>query len=815
MKKHALLVGINSYHTLNQLLFARQDAEDFSKLLISDYDFKPEEITLLTCEAQGTMKAHSQYIELALTDVVKKKDLELLIFGFWGHAFSSNPGQLYLCGLETIEEELIRTAVNLDVVRGKLAQVGAKNTWLILDCCRNSARGRGAASEDLNTKTKEQIYNLARDIQTVSKCRTRGIETIPTVIVMNSCTEGQQAYEWKERGHGVFTAYLLEEMQNGENSVVRIASKISNKVAITAFNLFRKEQTPFISFKGAADIEITRTKTANLEDVKTKRPEGDEIIAELEQQKLRNSQSQGENKDKTIDRTQSQRKREENILGVSKKKRMVVGITYFLSILSSLVALIVGLVGDLSSSLLVSGIIALISLLFVIGYLAHLKMKVVHILLWVIIMAINLLAQIQPPNSLMLKVPPISASIEQKWKTNLVESTLLRQKHDWKAALEVIDDIREKNQEILTINSSEIGNLLDTELQNIYRDMADFTIESMDNFIAQEKHKEAYTIGLSSFTKLKERSDALATDAMASLSTKLISIMESPWFQSEVETEIKEIIGQGDFSKARDELGVLSADAVVLGVNSSITYMHWLKVVSDKIIEPAYFNSLIIPIKDKIERGQYLEVLKLAESLRLSIENQEIEIDAKYAKQVEELIIHEILRPFSDALIAEMQRLVDEGRYTEALNEIPNSIKTSYLPSEEFYQIEEERHYKRLTEFKRTVIMPNYNAQRKVWIENSILYLWDNENRKEIELTNTIDSIETFLFAPGEKKVAILVGKRCYIVNSDGTNFADSGYTSVEKILGWKNPNELQFRISSGFLHYNVDFRINEFNMKQ
>ena len=47
MKRKALLIGINDYHLLGELKYARQDAESFAEALKTHYDFADLDITLM------------------------------------------------------------------------------------------------------------------------------------------------------------------------------------------------------------------------------------------------------------------------------------------------------------------------------------------------------------------------------------------------------------------------------------------------------------------------------------------------------------------------------------------------------------------------------------------------------------------------------------------------------------------------------------------------------------------------------------------------------------------------------------------------
>ena len=93
MKRRALLIGIDSYHMLGDLKYARRDAEAFASALQERCGFDPSYVTLMTCQAEGGLNAHSRYIEHALDELQKERNLDLLIVGFWGHGFAPQPGR--------------------------------------------------------------------------------------------------------------------------------------------------------------------------------------------------------------------------------------------------------------------------------------------------------------------------------------------------------------------------------------------------------------------------------------------------------------------------------------------------------------------------------------------------------------------------------------------------------------------------------------------------------------------------------------------------------------------------------------------------
>ncbi len=125
----------------------------------------------------------------------------------------------------------------------------------------NKPTGRSVEAETLSRGEEAELSSLARDIQTARRNESK--LTIPTVAVLNSCREGQLAYEWEQREHRIFTAHLLDKMCSEASSVAQLASSIFDPVTQTAMNLHRQEQTPFVVIEGKGDITLTGVETVN------------------------------------------------------------------------------------------------------------------------------------------------------------------------------------------------------------------------------------------------------------------------------------------------------------------------------------------------------------------------------------------------------------------------------------------------------------------------------------------------------------------------------------------------------------------------
>ena len=207
----------------------------------------------MSCTARGGLRAQGRYIEEMLSGLTDMDPLDLLVFGFWGHGFSSDDGSLYLCGYDARENSLERTAVSLSLVQAKLAQVGARDTLLILDCCQARSAGRGPAST-LSKNSAIELENVARLVRTKQGEEATRASQVRSVAMITSCKAGESAYEWHERQHGVFTAHLIDGLTRGIGRASALADYLSDQVPKTANSLYRQPQTPWYLSEGRGDI---------------------------------------------------------------------------------------------------------------------------------------------------------------------------------------------------------------------------------------------------------------------------------------------------------------------------------------------------------------------------------------------------------------------------------------------------------------------------------------------------------------------------------------------------------------------------------
>ncbi len=253
MKKLAILFGLDYYPILGSLRYARADAESFAKSLKELYGFNDSEILLTISDAKSKSTVTRQDIEGKLNELLDSDEqITLLVVGYWGHSFLSD-GVRFLCSSKTNRKNLKKTGIDFNVFLGKVAQIGAATTVLVLDCCQNDP-ARGSSEETMFSEGDSAgLANAARDV-VASRQKKGWLDVKPTLAVLNSCSPGERAYEWEVEGHGVFTKFLLDAMKE-RGTVGDWADYIDDHIA-DASDITNGEQHPFYKLEGRGQARL-------------------------------------------------------------------------------------------------------------------------------------------------------------------------------------------------------------------------------------------------------------------------------------------------------------------------------------------------------------------------------------------------------------------------------------------------------------------------------------------------------------------------------------------------------------------------------
>lgn len=265
--KYALLVGIDDYESedISDLNFAVADVKSFGDALVRNLRFSRDNVKVMTSDlGRGPLYPTDNNL-LRQLDILSNniKPEDTFIFYFSGHGFQRPEAHF----LATVNADpfnittLKKSAISIADLKEAMARIQARQVVFVLDACRNDpAKGRGDAANKMSLK-------FAKDLQEIAGDTGAGQAGSATLL---ACSQGQRAWEWPEKRHGVFTYYLLEGIKgaaaerNGELTAVGLCTYVQEQVGqwSRAHRAQAEWQTPDFQMAGAARMVLGKVSAA-------------------------------------------------------------------------------------------------------------------------------------------------------------------------------------------------------------------------------------------------------------------------------------------------------------------------------------------------------------------------------------------------------------------------------------------------------------------------------------------------------------------------------------------------------------------------
>ena len=226
----AVIIGVEKYQDLPAAEYAAKDAR-----LVKDYlrslGLKERNVELLLNE-RGTLSSIKKTLESWLPNRIKKNSRVLVYYSGHG-APDASSGDAYLVPYDGDPNYLSDTGYPLKRLYEKLGRLAAKEVIVLLDSCFSGAGGRSVLAKG------------ARPLVMTAETPVVGAN-----MVILSAAEGSQiSTSSTDKGHGLFTYYVLKALQDGKKSISDIYEFIRPQVEDDAKAL-NVRQTPQIVPKG-------------------------------------------------------------------------------------------------------------------------------------------------------------------------------------------------------------------------------------------------------------------------------------------------------------------------------------------------------------------------------------------------------------------------------------------------------------------------------------------------------------------------------------------------------------------------------------
>jgi len=236
-EKYTLLVGINDYpNDISPLRYCVADVVAFRDALINVAGFEKDNVYLMTDQMEGQMQPTNINIVKRLGILAQQvKPEDTLVFYFSGHGIVNDSSSFLLAANSdtATQDTLEMSGVPLDRVSKILSSVKAQQ--LLTDDFSKGFKIRRSSSGNGQPSVSATLY---------------------------ACNVGERAYEWSEKGHGVFSYYLLEGLNGqaannqGQVTVTGLAEYTQRKVVDWAETYRNKKQTPWLSLQGGAKLVL-------------------------------------------------------------------------------------------------------------------------------------------------------------------------------------------------------------------------------------------------------------------------------------------------------------------------------------------------------------------------------------------------------------------------------------------------------------------------------------------------------------------------------------------------------------------------------
>ncbi len=227
---YALIIGNENYRFVPNVPYAIHDARVFSEYCKKSLGIPVENIHV--CE-----DATKQLIledELQWLEGIKDKDYKRLIVYYAGHGVpdtkDSNKAYLLPTDVRGTKPE---NGISLDEFYGKLGEMAFRRTTVFLDACFSGIN-----------RDNESVNEGMRGVEIVAE---EGEISEGNMVVFSAAQGNETAQGYQEQGHGLFTYYLLKELQENGGSVYfgNLADRLKTNVSQRAMQLkLRKPQTP-------------------------------------------------------------------------------------------------------------------------------------------------------------------------------------------------------------------------------------------------------------------------------------------------------------------------------------------------------------------------------------------------------------------------------------------------------------------------------------------------------------------------------------------------------------------------------------------
>lgn len=234
-KSYAIVIGIERYRQkLPGADFATHDAQTVTDYLTKVLGY-PEENVITLLNDRALKSDFEKYFEKWLVNNVEKESTVFVYYSGHG-APDPRTGSAYLVPYDGDPSFIDQTGYSLKRMYEALGRLQTREIIVVLDSCFSGAGGKSVIAKG----ARPLVMNLEQDIK-LSK----------NMTVMSASSGDQISSTYDEKGHGLFTYFMLKGIKNedfvkqdGSLDINELHSYIKPQVERIARKQYNNEQTP-------------------------------------------------------------------------------------------------------------------------------------------------------------------------------------------------------------------------------------------------------------------------------------------------------------------------------------------------------------------------------------------------------------------------------------------------------------------------------------------------------------------------------------------------------------------------------------------
>ena len=241
---YALIIANEDYQFVDDVNFAAHDGEIFKEYCVKTLGIPERQIRYCVNASYGVISGGVDWLKYALNNFENSR----AVVYYCGHGIpDEKTGDAYIIPVDGTGTNTT-TCYSLNTLYTILASTKADNITYFVDACFTGANKEGSmlvAARGIAREAKKEALN-------------------GNAVVFSASSGDETAMTYPEKGHGLFTYFLLKKLQEtkGNVSYAELAEYIKKHVQKEAFLINEKPQTPIVatSFDASQSWENMRLK---------------------------------------------------------------------------------------------------------------------------------------------------------------------------------------------------------------------------------------------------------------------------------------------------------------------------------------------------------------------------------------------------------------------------------------------------------------------------------------------------------------------------------------------------------------------------